>query len=83
MNCMIVFRSMTHAQSAGSVLRRSGLSASMAKPPTGLGRGSCAYGLVLPSSQLPAALNLLHKTSLPLVGVYDMLPGGGWREVVL
>ncbi len=74
---------MTHAQSAGNILRRSGISAAMTKPPTGMGRGSCAYGLILASGHLPVALQLLQKTSLPLAGVYDMLPGGGWREVLL
>ena len=73
---------MTHAQNAAAVLRRNGISAALMKPPTSLGRGSCAYGLAITSAYLPAVLQLLQKTSLRLLGVYET-QAGRWREVVL
>lgn len=80
MSCLIVFRSLTHAQTAGAVLRRGGLSAALVKPPVNLGRGSCAYGLMISDRSREAALALLAKTSRKPLGVYAN-GSGGWREV--
>ena len=82
MSCLIVFHSMTHAQSAAAILGRSGISAVPVKPPVSLGRGSCAFGVVLQEEYLPAALQLMGKTSCKMLGVYEQC-GGGWREVLL
>ena len=80
MSCLIVFHSLTHAQTANAVLRRSGLSAAMVKPPTSLGRGSCAHGLLLPDHHLQEALHLLQKTSRKPLGIYRQADGG-WQEI--
>ena len=82
MSCLIVFHSMTHAQNAAAILRRSGISGTLVKPPVNLGRGSCAYGIVFHSDVLPAALQLMGKTSSKLLGVYEQ-NNGCWREVLL
>ena len=80
MSCLIVFHSLTHAQTAKALLRRSGLSAALVKPPTSLGRGSCAHGLLLPDRCLQEALQLLQKTSRKPLGIYCQ-EDGGWREI--
>lgn len=80
MSCLIVFHSLTHAQTAGAVLQRGGLSAALVKPPVSLGRGSCAYGLMISDRSREAALALLAKTSRKPLGVYRNA-GGGWQEV--
>lgn len=82
MSCLIVFRSLTHAQRAAALLRKAGISAALVKPPTTLGRGSCAHGLVISDHSLPQALQLLHKTSMTALGIYESR-NGSWREVVL
>ena len=82
MSCLIVFHSLTHAQIAADLLRRNGISAVLVKPPTTLGRGSCAYGLLLKDSVLPAALELLGKTNRKPLGIFQAAHGG-WQEVRL
>lgn len=82
MSCLIVFRSMTQAQNAAAILRKNGISASLAKPPVSLGRGSCAFGLVIPKHYLPSVLRLLEKTSLKALGIFEST-ASGWREAVL
>ena len=73
---------MTHAQSAAAILLRNGISSALVKPPVALGRGSCAYGLVLSSNYLPVALQYIGKTSCKVLGVYEQ-NNGCWREVLL
>lgn len=73
---------MTQAQSAAAILYRSGIPTQPVTPPTSLGRGSCAHGLRLRESYLAQACTLLRKTSIPVLGVYDLLEDGRWREVV-
>ncbi len=82
MSCLIVFRSVTQAQSAAAILRKNSISSVQVKPPVELGRGSCAFGLVLPGKYLPQALALLQKTSLRPLGLFENT-GERWREVVL
>ena len=82
MSCLIVFHSLTHAQAANAVLQRGGLSAALVKPPVSLGRGSCAFGLLIARQYLPGVLQLLAKTSLKPLGIFESTPSG-WREVVL
>lgn len=82
MSCLIVFRSMTQAHNAAAILRKNGISATLAKPPVSLGRGSCAFGLLIARQYLPGVLQLLAKTSLKPLGIFESTPSG-WREVVL
>lgn len=82
MSCLIVFRSMTQAHNAAAILRKNGISTVLAKPPVSLGRGSCAFGLLIARQYLPGVLQLLAKTSLKPLGIFESTPSG-WREVVL
>ena len=82
MSCLIVFRSMTQAQNAANILLKSGISSAQIKPPVQLGRGSCAFGLIIGSQYLPVALRLLQKTAITPLGIFESTPSG-WREVIL
>ncbi len=82
MSCLIVFRSMTQAQNAAAVLCKNGVSAVMVKPPTSLGRGSCAHSVAVQPAYLAGSLQLLKKTSLSPLGLYEQT-SDGWREVLL
>ena len=73
---------MTQAQNAAAILRKNGISAPLAKPPVSLGRGSCAFGLMISGTYLPGVLQLLRKTSLNPLGIFENT-ATGWREVVL
>lgn len=83
MSCLIVFHSLTHAQNAAAILRRNGISSIMVKPPTSLGRGSCAHGLLLENVCLPRAMELLKKTSKKPLGIYEKTRDNIWKEIVL
>ena len=52
------------------------------RPPVSLSQGSCAYGLKLREEYLPAAVQILKKNGLAVVGVWRQTPEGRWREVV-
>lgn len=82
MNTILLFRSLTYAQRALAILRRSGIPAVLGKPSTTLGRGSCIHGLKLGERYLPRAMSLLESAGLPIAGVYDLLPDGSYREVL-
>ena len=82
MSCLIVFRSMTQAQNAAAILRKNGISAPLVKPPVSLGRGSCAFGLAISGTYLPGVLQLLRKTSLKPLGIFENT-ANRWREVLL
>lgn len=73
---------MTQAQSAAAILRKNGISAVLVKPPVSLGRGSCTFALVIPKQYLPGVLQMLRKTSLSALGIYEST-ADRWREVVL
>jgi hypothetical protein len=82
-SCLIVFCSLTQAQNAAAILRRNGISTVMVKPPTSLGRGSCAHGLLLESSCLQMAAELLKKISKKPIGIYEKSNDNIWKELLL
>ena len=55
----------------------------MVKPPTSLGRGSCAHGLLLESSCLQMAAELLKKISKKPIGIYEKSNDNIWKELLL
>ena len=80
LSSVIVFRSLTEAQRALSALKRSGIPATLGKPATQMGRGSCAHGLRLASRGLARALHVLDAGGGRYTAVYDLLPAGRSRE---
>jgi len=79
-SCLIIFSSLTHAQRAAQIFRRNGIPTELRKPPTVLGRGSCAYGLVIDPRALPAAKALLRKTALSVTDIYHIAPDGSYQR---
>lgn len=82
MSCLIVFRSLTQAQTAAAAFSRGGVAAQLTRPPVALSQGSCAYGLNIREEYLPAAVQILKKHQLAVIGVWRQTPDGRWREVV-
>ena len=81
-SCLIVFRSLTQAQTAAAAFSRGGIGAALTRPPVSLSQGSCAYGLKIREEYLPAAVQILKKNGLAVIGVWRQTPEGRWREVV-
>ncbi|MBQ9535633.1 MAG: DUF3343 domain-containing protein [Clostridia bacterium] len=81
MNCLIIFRSVTHAQTIISYLSKNSVMADLVRPPLILGTGSCSYGVRLRCDKLHAAISLINKTRIRPVKAYKLLPNEGYREV--
>ena len=58
-DCLILFRSLTHAQRAAHILERSGMTATVRKAPQGLTDRGCSYCVRLRADRLSGALTLL------------------------
>jgi len=81
-NCLIIFRSMTFAQSAVQILKRNAMTAVLVRPPASLGRGSCSYGVQVRELDLGRARKAISSLNMNILGVYQQLPGGRYREIV-
>ena len=82
MNCLIVFRSMTLAQSAVQILKRNAITSTLIRPPAALGKGSCSYGVQVRELDLGRARKAISSLNLNILGVHQQLPGGRYREVL-
>ena len=82
MNCLIIFKSLTFAQSALQTLKRSGIGGSIIKPPVSLGQGSCSHGVQVREIDLGRARKALSSMSMSILGVYQQLPQGRYREIL-
>lgn len=83
MSCLIVFRSMTQAQRAASILIKRGISVRVIRPPLETGKGSCSAALQLAKQQLPLATSLISKLSFAPLAYYCVRADGTLQEVIL
>ena len=81
MSCLIVFRSMTQAQYAASILRRKQIQVLIIRPPLEAGKGSCSSALQLEEKDLSVSASLLRKLSFQPFAYYRKLANGGLQEV--
>ena len=63
-DCLILFRSLTHAQRAAHILERSGMTATVRKAPQGLTDRGCSYCVRLRASRMSGALTLLAQRGM-------------------
>ena len=66
LNYFIMCRSLTYAQKAARVLERSGIAASVSRPPAEVSGEGCAYAVRIAEKNLPAALVAL-KSAVPIL----------------
>lgn len=76
LNYFIMCRSLTYAQRAARTLERSGIAASVTRPPAEAGGEGCAYAVRLSEKNLPRALVALKNAGLPAGKIY-MTDGSG------
>ncbi len=81
MSCLIVFKSITYAQSAIQLMRRSGVSAGLVKTTVALGDGSCSYAVRVLERDLERARNAISGMNLMVTGVYRQTPQGGMEVI--
>ena len=80
-DCLILFRSLTHAQRAAHILERSGMTATVRKAPQGLTDRGCSYCVRLRAGRLSGALTLLEQRGMEHGRVFVSREDGGWQEV--
>lgn len=81
MSCLIIFKSVTYAQSALFLLSKNGIVSYVTRPPASLGAGSCSYGLKVSQAYAQKAAELIKRSNIPVVAVYTTLPNGDYRRV--
>ncbi len=70
MSSFFVYRSVTYAQKAGTILRANGIASHVLKAPSGLG-GSCAYALRVNKSASERAYTVLERAGVRPERVLD------------
>ncbi len=81
MGCLIVFRSMTQAQYAASILRHKQVRVTIVHPPLNAGKGSCSAALQLADADCSLAASLFNKLSFRPLAYYRMASDGSLQEV--
>ena len=81
MGCLIVFKSITHAQKAYQILSKRGILAQLIRAPTHLGQGSCGYALKVSREDCGKLSKMLSGCDAG--GFYKLSPSGAVLEVGL
>ena len=81
--CMITFRSVTPAQRAEGVLKRSGISCALRRTPRWMEEQGCGYSLQLEGGDVAKAVGLLTEDRIPFRKVYALRDGGKLEELRL
>ena len=76
----IMFRSLTHAQSAARLLERRGITATVMRAPQGANPKGCGYAVTI-RRRIPEAIRLLDEQRLPYGKILERLDSGEYREV--
>ena len=78
--CILIVRSVTHAQHAVRTLERCGLRAAMFRAPAGLTNRGCSYAVRIRAADLDAARRCLNRAELTPLAIYGR-EGNEYREV--
>lgn len=81
--CIITFRSVTPAQRAEELLRRSGVGCTIQRTPKWMEEKGCGYSLRLGYQDALAASTLLRQGGIPFRKVYAMDQNGTPEELRL
>ena len=81
--CMITFRSVTPAQRAESVLKRSGIRCGLRRTPRWMEEQGCGYSVQLSGEDVPEAVRLLTEEQIPFRKAYLLREGSRPEELRL
>ena len=76
----IMFRSITHAQTASRILERGGVTAAVTRAPQGSNPKGCGYAVTV-RRRIPQALELLREKKIPYVRIMERREDGSFEEV--
>ncbi len=78
--CLILFKSLTHAQRASKHLERYGISTVISRPPREINESSCGYSVKIQEHFLNKALELLKEIEITQYKVYVCATDGTYKE---
>ena len=78
--CMITFRSVTPAQRAEMLLRRTGVYCKLGRTPRHMEEQGCGYSLKIKCLDLPEALQLFSQGSIQFRKIYRLDRDGKMEE---
>ena len=81
--CLITFRSVTPAQRAEALLRRSGIPARIQRTPRWMEEQGCGYSLRVSCGQITQAAQLLRANQLSFRKIYLQTEGETLEEMTL
>ena len=81
--CIIISRSLTHAQQMAAVLRRADIPTQLIRTPTVLQKEGCGSALRIDRRSLPAARTALRLAGAAPLRLYITGRDGGYQEVTL
>ena len=82
-HCLITFRSVTPAQRAEGLLRRSGITCDLRRTPRWMEEQGCGYALKLWTDDILPVVKLLRENRIQLRKVYVQQEDGEMEEVRL
>ena len=82
-HCLVTFRSVTPAQRAEGLLRRSGISCDLRRTPRWMEEQGCGYSLRLRLQDVQRAVALLQANQMPYRKIYLQSENGTAQEMEL
>ncbi|MCX7615258.1 MAG: DUF3343 domain-containing protein [Clostridiales bacterium] len=82
-NCLILFKSLTHAQRASKYLEKNGISTIISRPPMEINENSCGYALKIQEHFLNKAILMLKEVEISNFKVYVCTTNGTYKERIL
>ena len=80
MSCLIIFKSITYAQSGNTRLNKNGVNSYLIRKPAAIKGNSCGYALKINCSDIERAKNILSKNGIIYTSVWHC-KGNNWYEV--
>ena len=78
--CVITFRSVTPAQRAEEVLRRTGVECTLQRTPKWMEEKGCGYSLHMNCQEVMAAVQILRQAGIGYRKIYRLREGGAPEE---
>ncbi len=80
MSCLILFKSITYAQSGNARLNKRGVNSYLIRKPAAITGNSCGYALKINCADIETAKNILSKNGIIYTSVWRY-KGNNWYEV--
>lgn len=79
MRCLILFKSVTYAQSGAVRLEKEGISTRLIRKPSQIIGNGCGYGLIVECNNIKKAIDILEKNNIPYSSFWRNYNGKWWE----